>query len=676
MKRWEGKNILMMVVTLALAGFLFVGLGCSKSNNDDSKERQEILHQIDVGKQYLSTADYENADKAFSSLIAGDGPKYYKSEAYYGYVLSNMLYQINNAVNDISALLGSLGTMLNQGATQSSPELEKKIFIQDFREMAGGTDTIIKSFMRNLIDPIENWSSKLAKIEDIGHLEFTISPFPVKIGQFKIMDISGEHDMGEVHFLEASLNILLGWLHFFMSASYDINILDTTTDYFILYYLLPGIQDDDVAKVPLIINTLTLLLNRNDTFLALAKPGGVQQSRTARADFQLAWKEFADTIAEIENEKDDQSDDLIAYEKDQDGNEYAVFNIKDIDLSTSVIGAGGSEGGVPRVTISSQGKLRLNIGNGMEDRLRKISANFEAGPGAPLVTWANDVAPVISALVVMILKSGMLNSVIESALGSMGSSNQQIKDLINTLMNSNLINEDTVTGLLTGLIPDFVAFKFGDFYNNPIDYRDLLPAWTEGIAQPVQPIEIDSTVITKFPTDYFLFEYECGDPAKPITDVTGQLGPLMVDSFVCNDQYYSAVTPQTGGEVKLTDMGHFGKNGWVYCQHITSDVVNKIEIHPLDPDAPYQGFSADGFTGILPYIYFPDPSFDHLIELKLQYLDYNNYNVDECKAMDRDFAEPSADYKGNKCMNFALNKVFSTLINSLNLANSLAISAK
>lgn len=462
-------------------------------------------------------------------------------------------------------------------------------------------------------------------------------------------------------------------MHFFCSIDFDLNILDEKLLNFLFKYFLPRITDDNYKKIPLLLNAFTLILNNNPSFLGLESSTGVSESQTARGDFQFAYSEFANAIAEVKNEKDDQQDDIIAYYVDEDGNEYAIFNIHDLNFSTGDIGGvpGGNE--IPNVTISTEGKLMLNIGNDLEGRLRKLSANFK--PGGPAISWAEDIAPIVSALTVMIIRSGMLNSIIESALSQMGDEYSDIKDMINSILSSNLIDENMITGLLTGFIPDFIAFKFGDFYNSPPNYRDLFPAWTKGITTKI----FEGSKPVTVPTDYFIFEYECADPARPITDVAGQLGPLMVDSFVCNDPYKQALE-DAGSDWSgdLADQPHFTENGWVYQQYTGQEgVIDTIE--PLSHlNKTYEGFTEDGYKGLLPYMYFPDPSLNHLVMIKLKALlsgDVDASKLEECSDMIDTYAEPEGS-TGNKCLNFALNKVFSQILSTLNLANSLVISAK
>ncbi len=661
---------LVVGVALVLAFSLGMG-GCGKKEHKEDPEKAETRQQITVAKGYLSDGEYDLAYEEFKKITMmhnGAGPKYYRGEAFYGLGLSLMLKNINDIVNQISGLLGGLGAIMNQPV--SSPDYEKEIILNEINkfEPQGGTDTLVKSFMDSFIDMFENWKKAFNEVKQVGKLNFVISPFPVYFGKMKIMDLSGEHDMGEVYFINATLNIILGWLYFFRSANYEINITDPRLINFLVKYLLPKITDKNSKKIPLIMNAVTLLLNVSPNFLTLAGDG-VKSSQTARADFQTAYADFANTIVEIRSETDDQKDDIIQYYKDDKGREFAVFNIHDLNLSTSVIpgNIGGEE--IPSVTISPENKLMLNIGNGMEEKLRKASDNFK--PGGPAVSWAEDIAPIVSALAVMILKSGMLNDLIESALSQLGDSNKNIKDMIESILNSDIIDENMITGILTGFIPDFIAFKFGDFYNNPPagGYRSLLPAWTDGI----EVYENDAT----YPTDYFILEYECADPTKPIYDVRGPLGPLLVDSIVCNSTYYN-----TEGVTATTarDQSHFTHSGWVYKEY--SDTVSGViqNIKPLDEvSEEYQGFSEDSFPGILPYIYFPDPSLDGLILLKLRPLIDNSVDVDklqECSGMLDDWAKPSPGPDGNKCLNFAINKVFTTLINTLNLADSLVISAR
>ncbi len=675
------KNLRKLLAIFSVALMLVIGLGsCKRKTKTVDPEKKATLEKINYAKSFLSDGNYDIAYEKFKELVVqndNNGPKYYKAEAFYGYALSDMLYTINKLVEQLQNTLTMIGGLLNTGKAQiSSPIYEKRLISQALKEFepqqAGGLNTIVRGFLyNNLINPIERWKDALSKVEKIGHLDFKISPFPIEIANIRIMDLSGEHDMGEVFFLQGVYNILLGWLHFFCSVDFNMNIMDKNLMNFLFKYFMPRITDKNSKKIPLLLNAFTLILNDNPGFLGLNGNVGVKESQTARVDFQTAYAEFANAIAEIESEKDNQSDDIIQYYVDDNGNQYAVFNIHDLNFSTGSLGSvpGGQ---VPDVTISTKGKLMLNIGNGMESRLRKLSDNFK--PGGPAISWAEDIAPIVSALSVMIIKSGMLTSIIESALGQMGDQYSDLKQMINSVLGSDLIDENMITGLLTGFIPDFIAFKFGDFYNSPPNYRDLFPAWTYGITTKIQ----DNGHPVTIPTDYFLFEYECADPSKPITDVTGQLGPLMIDSFVCNDPYKKALSDRGSSLTgDIVDQAHFTQDGWVYQQFTGNGVIDKIE--PLSSNGlTYQGFTEDGYKGLLPYMYFPDPSINHLLMIKLKPLlggDVDSSKLQECSDMMDNYAEPSG-VAGNKCLNFALNKVFSQILSTLNLANSLVISAK
>ena len=655
---WKKGKIVVLVV---LGLFLFLG-GCGKKS-DDEAEKQAIQQKINVAKTYLSQGKYKDAEDKFLALKE-ENPKYYKGEIYYGYGVSLMLADINEYVDQIVSLLGAIPS-----GSLSSPNFYNKILPQlEMRFRTSGA-SFVNNFIATLIDKLNTWDKPFADVEKVGSLNFKINKLPIQVAGLTVMDLGGEHDMGEVHFIRGVLNILLGWTYFFNSINYYFSITDGKLLSFLTGYLLPKLTAKGGKKIPPVINAVTLLLNDNPTtFLALA-PNGVQESQTARAKFQLAYAEFADTIAEIKSEKDSQSDDIIAYEKDSDGNEYAVFNIKDLNLSTSDIGIPGANGKLPAVTVSTTGKLRLNIGNGMEDILRRISDDFKVG--GKDISWANDIAPLLSAITVMVLKSGMLNDMLKQAAKTTGGN---AGSMIDSLLNSDLLNEDLITGVLTGFIPDFIKLNFGKFYNNPKPIRDLLPVWTDGITTYYNKVT--------YPTDYFALEYECGDYSYPITDVRGQIGPLLVDSIVCNKTYYDAVKNFESSHgvtnptaPSLEDKDHFSSNDWIGSK-ISEGAFS---IHPIGIEE-YTGFTGDGFEGILPYLYFPDPSLNHLIKIKLAPVIQggDTSKLKECQDIQviDQFNEPTADYRGNKCLNYALNKIFSGIINTLGMANHLVISAK
>ena len=667
---------------------IIVSLFMVSCGNDDAAKIEEAkkaeLVKLNAAISYLEDGNYETAYISFGLL--SKELVYYKAEALYGHIWSSMLFELNKLVDDVATLLTTVSGAARP--TSQSPEEQKKMIIQmlgEYKTQGGGgtIGTILSGMLTKFFGKFNKWDEEIKEIEKIKHLNFNIDSLPVTIMNLTtIMDFGGEHDMGEVYFLDALFNTTMAWINFINSIDFNINILDQVLLQYATNYIIPKFSEENVKVMPIIIHTLTLLLNDNPTLFNLDKNGGIEKTKLARDEFFTSFKSFADTIREIKSEKDDQSNDLIEYQYDKENNkEYAVFNIKDINLSTSAVPGGDQLG---NVTISKEGELKLNIGEdatgtSMADRLDKIANNFTTN--GERISWAQDIAPILSSLIVMILNSGMLNSVIEAAVSGAGDDNS-MGDSLNSIMGSDLINEDLITGVLTGFIPDIIQLDFGSFYNNPPNYRELLPAWTSGLTAPA--IGMDGKKVW-WPADEFVLEFECGDSTKPIISPTGAIGPLLIDSFVCNNKYSLAVSQGADVTNIMNDTAHFQKSSWIWKEYkyysdddtatIADSPINNIPpiitSQTTNPDETYQGYTTDGVESIIPYMYFKDPTFGSLIYLKMAPLNFKDNQWDqleECNAIKENFGLPD-----NKCLNASLGKLLSDLINSLNLADSLAI---
>ena len=669
---------------LVLVSLLMVSCGNDNSKQIAAAKKAEYA-KIETAMGFLSDGNYDEAYTQFGYLK--NSLVYYKSEAIYGYTWSSMLKYMNDLIGNLTDILNAVSGQLNAGAAKSPAERQKMVIklLGEYQTQGGGgiIGNAITSLIQGFVKNFNNWDSSIKEIKKIGHLNFKIKSLPVTImNTATIMDLGGEHDMGEVYFLDASFNLAMAWLNFFDSIDFNINIMDTKLTSYAVNYLFPLFNEKNVKVAPVLMNVITLLLNDNPSLFSLDKNSGTEKTKLARDEFYQTFKSFADTIREIKKEKDDQSDDIIQYKYDKQNNiEYAVFNIKEINLSTSAIPGGDKLG---NVTISKTGVLEMNIGPdskgiSMADRLDKIANNFTSG-GAP-ISWAQDIAPIVSSILVMVLNSGMLNSLIQSAISGMGSDNS-LGDSLNSIMGSDLINEDLITGILTGFIPDSIQLDFGGFYNNPPNYRDLLPAWTNGLTKEVLGADGKKEV---WPADVFMLEYECGDSSKSVTSPTGALGPLLYDDFVCNNKYSLAVSNGPDVTTMIKDTDHFQTTNWIWQRYInssngiTTDTTTQYVyyIPPIitagtsDAEDAYQGFTKDGVDSIIPYMYFKDPTFGKLLYIKMSPLGFSEAqwaNLEECNEIKDNFGLPN-----NKCLNAALGKLLSDLINSLNLADSLAI---
>ena len=663
----KGKSFFGKILLLIL---FFSIISCSGGVDPTVQAKKDEQAQLKIAIDFLEQGDYETSQFYFKKLETE--LKYYKGEAIYGYTLSNIMKYVNDLADQLTVLLTSISGSMATGGTGIKNEEELKQFLTEAFNTQGNSTivgSIISGYLYKFEEQFKKWNENLQKIEKIGHLDFKIDKIPIQILGINLMDLVGEHDMGEEYLMSAGMNLMLGWLFFFDSIDYNVDILNGDTLDYILNYTVPGFSDKNKKIAPLVIYTITYILNKNQSFLGLSE-NGAEKASTARDYFHYSYAYFAKAIRELRSEKDDQSDDFIAYEVDTEKNaEYAIFNITNLDLSTgSIPGADG----VANISIKSSGQLKLFIGNDMDKKFDKIAANFTTG-GEP-ISWANDIAPILSSIIVMVLKSGMLNDIINSAMSSDSSG---MSDSLSSIINSDLIDESLVTDLLTGLIPDFIQIDFGSFYNNPPNYRDMFPVWTNGITK-----EVDD----KFrENDVFLMEYECGDTTKSIFDSKGPMGPIMENSFVCNSVYSKIAYNDEDYRNYTIDSNHFDKNSWVwdrflhYSTYVTKEEQGINFLPPIitaqtqNPEEQYIEITKDGIKSIIPYLYFPDSSFNGLLLIRmspLNFTDTERGELSECETIWDTFGKPS-----NKCLNVALGKLLSGIISSLSLGDHLVISA-
>ncbi len=351
-------------------------------------------------------------------------------------------------------------------------------------------------------------------------VRFEVEAVPVFLGLKPRLLYRGTFDEGDALLMRAVASGLIG-------------ILDTLAGQDLTTSLLTGVSlvQDAMAQggldAPLVLKILAYFLNEDVRFLTLEPVEGPLLFVDARARFGTAGRFLVQALDRIE-----------------------------------ALGAGDDE--VSWVDLTSGGVV-LRVRSGVEydaagvavekvlsfdvsEATRQAfvdSSNSILEPGRPITLHAG-VLPVLVTMVAALAKTGVLE-----VLG------------LDLSLNLAALAINDVLSLLTGMLPNVLAFDWGAFYEVPVGLRTWLPVTTasnEGLMQ-----------------DLFEMEWECPEDLQADGFPTGWQRILCAEDAVC------------------VDAPHFQEH----------------------PDA----IAADGKASRLPVFRFPDPTLSSLLQVDLNGVD-------------------------------------------------------
>lgn len=640
----------------AAAALGIAATACLSGGNESiSPLTQEALTQYEEAIALLETAEYERAKLELEELIddrsdlslALDSEPDIKAQARWAFVLANSLYQVNRWVETLERILAIAGPLLTDttGKRGGLEGLHQGLTAAHLR--AGLTPTqsdIVQGLLDGfLTDFVSFFNSNLRQIEALRENEnaqsfsLVFRALPVRIGGFDIMDLAGEHDMGEVFFLESLYRLINGVLTTIIAIDLAVgfppsDLVNHTLD--VIAELSSGVDPVGAA-----INLAAAYIFYNDRLLGLES---AEEMKTAGDFYEDGFLNILQAVEFMQSElatDPDQDDDLIGLIP---GNEEEPL-VLELHIDFQPVP-------VPGVDTNGLENLQVEFEEDILTSIDNISKSFAGEPGAR-ISWARDIVPLLSLAVVTLLRSGVFDGLIDAALDS-AELDPELVSSINSILDSDLLQTNVVEGLILGLIPDVFEFDVGAYFErNPQAPRNFLPFWTSPTTQAVtDPTTGEVEVLTDWSSPTLLVSWECNDAL----DATPFNAPLNAEAVGSGAQTFLFCNADLGHEVLDCDL--FAPEG--FCVTSSGAEVsqpadaallgmlddtrspNFVSMHAnfLDnlremginsPDQPSQDFGLrrDGINSTLPYMAFRDPSFGEMLWIKLE--ERNNEELDE-----------------------------------------------
>lgn len=250
----------------------------------------------------------------------------------------------------------------------------------------------------------------------------------------------------------------------------------------------------------IVMNILPFILTERRTFLGVEPKRGVKFMREDIPNAIRMFSKFGEMFYDsILGEQDPQHDDIIAYIREEET-------------------AGGKLGGISFPTSST-----YFYDKDLSDRLGKMVATVEIPPpdlkyffqnianslDGGRVKWG-DIIEITSFLVVVILKTGVLDTVITRISHTVGEGGVS-PTLISSI--GSILNPGFISGIIKGIIPDQIQFSLKPIFERPVSIRDVLPAWTENYELMLEwECLVDSPNITPLAEDNPVYMFFCKYP--------------------------------------------------------------------------------------------------------------------------------------------------------------------
>lgn len=595
----------MMVRFTRILVVLFVALtitgtfGCDDDvavNDNDNNAR--IEQEMTKAKKYLAQALYSDARATFENVLNMDSGY---NPGKFGWSISRSLEMITELIDGVLELAESISDLTGMSLKDvETPEelamyLAKVSKTEEFAALQTGgvIGGLLTTFLDEYKSSLETIDVYLDDVSADPTFVFEIESLPVMVASISIMNIGGEYDLSEGLIGSAVTKLLLGVIYAVYSTSFDLDIISIVDP---VMAIVNGPENGGVdTSTENIIGLIAWLFGTNVNFLGLTNSGSDMMIQAGQY-FGNAAGRVAESIDYAFSETDDQSNDILAADLTVDPPQIVV----NLDISE------GSNLGV-----TDEDVIRLNITEDLKNSMIVVRDNFLNG-GAP-VSWAADIAPAIAVLVVAALNTGFVQSLIDSVMSGMGDSS--LTDTLNGILNSDIISESLVSGLLTNIIPDQFQFDFGTFFASPVGINALLPE--------IYVVESDN--VNDLFKSRFLFEWEC-----------------TTAGLISEDSLLPGLLCATGEGYELVDAGHFPGEDFLAPEDVTS-----TSIADIFTQRGYTGIAADGIESTLPYIPLKDPSLNGLLLV----------NISGMSAGDGD-----AGYSGfTLADNYSFNKVLASL---------------
>lgn len=469
------------------------------SDVTDSCDKSEIDPLISEGKKWLEVAEPLLALELFDKAIKVCPQD---TDAIFGSALAEMVFGAEMSVAAISVVKQASGHLLvekpDDGMSQN--EYLAKEFHNIFME--------IRSRFVNGVD-------KLIKIEGVP-LSFDVKQVPVHIGIKPSIVYHGRFDEGDVLLMVAIGNMIIGVLDFI--AGQDLN-----TDMLSLVDLVKdAVNANKKIDFKILSGVLAYLLNQDPRFLNLHEKDGKTLFFDSRVRFSSVGPQLSKALDKIEA-LGKKEDDVTWVEK-QGG-----MRILKVRNGVKVL----PDGTLEEYPLTFEFDPQLHMA------LLSVSASIKT-PGN-MVTLHGGIIPITALILSFTSKVGFLD-----AIG------------LSIPIDISQLQVPEISGLFQTLIPNLMAFDWGEFFTNPVGLRVFMPEVTK-----------DKQALN----DTFVMEWECPSDIQPDGFPSGKL------RLLCKE----------GTE---EDMAHF-------------------------EDTEY-AISKDGVASSLPVMKFKDPTWNNLVFIDLE----------------------------------------------------------
>ena len=389
----------------------------------------DALEVLQQGKEQLEAGEYLKARNTLEPLldetkdigVALNHNLVAKDQARYSYVMANSLNQINEWINTTSLILG----IAVDAGLFGAPGVDDG-FNPAALSTLGGSG-LVAGALDSMLDSFSDFFSKNSKIlqEIKKNPDFSINylHLPLKFDAvgITVMDLLGEHDLGEVYFLDAVYLLADAVMKTILAVDFTISFKATDLP---LGYIGDRVQaefdSENPAYMDLLSNLTALILHKQRKLLGLASGPVMTEAGTLYA---ASFASLGSAIDTILAETDDQSDDLVArLEKDDE-----IYLKLNIDFGNIVV-----------IDLETLENLEFLVTDELQAALDNIQAAF-AGEAGKRVSWARDIVPVLSVIAAALVRSGFVEVLLDAALDLSGSDPAAVGD-ISGLLNSDLIN--------------------------------------------------------------------------------------------------------------------------------------------------------------------------------------------------------------------------------------------
>jgi hypothetical protein len=561
-------NIKLFIVFLTTAILFSASCGGDDGRTDEDAEVISYWTLLDEAKQYMSVAKYTEARMLYERVLDNTHITSEISEAKFGFSFSRTLEIINDLLGIANDLLTDFLLTREMTPSEVVTLVSKTSNVGAVGPLPKtGIGLMVESMLAPYVDDFSLIDQYMEDIKTDPNFEWTIDSLPLTLSlgpfSFEVANLGGRYDIGEVYIGQTLDRLLLGTFAFLLSVDLDIDLGAILGDLFGEYVADSTMFDDMTTQD--IVGLIVYVLEVSPGLFGLDPYSGVSRMQTAGVYYGDAFDNLLSGIEFWRNENIDEKDtslDIISIQNIE-GQETIVVSISidenpfaDEEVSSNLLGS----------------EIYLPLTAAVEQAFVNIRDNFRLTGGR--VSWANDMVPILSTVLVMILKTG----IVEMLLDALGAS---LPESIGSLLtDSTFITVEFIGGIITGIIPDIFQFDFGRFFSEPQALRDMLPAWT--------------TSSRLLMGNTFILEWECWT------------GGLSEDAdLICPSE--------SEWDWSYIDNAHFpGYRVRPVGEYLELSEQFSDEFTAADLDG-IQRAGFDNCLNLLPYVAFPKPHFAQLL---------------------------------------------------------------